>query len=529
MSSYGRYTLGAVLLALSVTGVALYFGSHSVGGADSYGYASQADAWLNGGPILEQPWVHQQDVLPFSERAFAPLGWRLRSETTIVPIYSTGLPLIMAGAKAIGGHGAIFTVVPLLAGLLTFATYLMGVRFGRPAAGLLAAAFVGSSATVLFMSIAPMSDVPSAALWTFAMVMTLAHTRRAALIAGLVAALAILVRPNLVALSVLMTLWLVTRDWAEYRAQWRQWCAPWFACTSAVGILVNAYLNYRFYGSALTSGYGDLSRYYEWGHVWPNLKLYFSWLGTAESVLAPVAFAATICPIVLWRCGGRARQAAWLLALSTAYVWSLYCGYLVFADWWYLRFMLPVWPALALTGALALSWLWQRSHIVSRSAAVIIAIAVIVHGVVFAYQHDAFSIGLTESRYPAVARAVSGMTDRSAAIITVQHSGSLRYYGGRVTLRWDFIEPDQMALAVAWLAAHGHRPYVLIDRGELEAFRRRFEESGEVSMLNWTPSLTMFGGDTLLFDLADRDRETRTTRAGTYSRRTIPPAPPPHW
>lgn len=518
----------AVLLACTVTGVTWHFGARAVGGADSYGYASQADAWLSGHLIIEQPWVHT-DVPPFSERAFAPLGWRLKTETSMVPIYSTGYPMMMATAKRLGGHGAIFVVAPLCAGLLVFATFLIGARVASRRVGLLAAALVATSATVLHMSMVPMSDVPSAAVWTLALALTLMHTRRGAIIGWLVAALAIVVRPNLVVLAALMTLWLLVQDWSRHRGRWSQWCAPWFAVFAGAGVVTNASLNTAFYGSATLSGYGDLGNFYAWAHMWPNVRLYLQWIASAESPLAVLALAATICPVVLWGAGDRARPAAWLIALSTAYVFALYCGYLVFESWWYLRFMLPMWPALAVTTAIGLVWLWEHPQRWARASAVAVALAVMTHGVVFAVQHDSFTIGLTESRYPAVARVVSGVTDPDAAIITLQHSGTVRYYGGRITLRWDFIEPEQLDPALRWLSAHGHRPYLLLDKFELEKFRDRFAGYSEIADVRWTPSVTLFRGETMLFDVADRTRDVVTTNTGAYTRHAVPPVARPHW
>jgi hypothetical protein len=66
----------------------------------------------------------------------------------------------MALFKAVAGQCAMFWVVPVWGSLLVLATYAIGRRIGRPAVGLAAAWLVATSATMLFMVMAPMSDVP---------------------------------------------------------------------------------------------------------------------------------------------------------------------------------------------------------------------------------------------------------------------------------------------------------------------------------------------------------------------------------
>ena len=76
-----------------------------------------------------------------------------------------GVALLMALAKTIAGHCAVFAVVPIAAGMLVLATYGLGVRLGSPWGGVAAAWLVATSPTVLMMAMAPMSDVPESAAW----------------------------------------------------------------------------------------------------------------------------------------------------------------------------------------------------------------------------------------------------------------------------------------------------------------------------------------------------------------------------
>jgi predicted membrane-bound dolichyl-phosphate-mannose-protein mannosyltransferase len=92
---------------------------------------------------------------------FTPLGYRPEVDGfRIVPAYAPGLPLLMAAGKWIAGACAVYWIVPLAAGLLVLATFAIGRLVAQPLVGLGAAWLIATSPTMLFMSMAPMSDVP---------------------------------------------------------------------------------------------------------------------------------------------------------------------------------------------------------------------------------------------------------------------------------------------------------------------------------------------------------------------------------
>ena len=57
------------------------------------------------------------------------------------------------------------------------------------------------------------------------------------------------------------------------------------------------------------------------------------------------------------------------------------------------------------------------------------------------------------------------MTD----VLTWLHSGSVRYYAGRVTMRYDLLDRDWLDRAVEWLNARGVAVYALLDRASIDA------------------------------------------------------------
>src|SRR6185295_18195729 len=205
----------AAALALAVLLIGLVWNTRVAAGADAYGYVSQADLWLRGDLHIDQsfaaglPW-------PSARLTLLPLGYRAEG-SRIVPQYPPGLPLLMAAAKLAAGQCAMFWVVPICGAALVLATYAIGARIERPAIGLAAAWIVATSPTLLFMLMAPMSDVPAAAAWAVAVACALGGTRSSAAMAGAAAALGILIRPNLAPIAGAIALWLALGQGAGRR------------------------------------------------------------------------------------------------------------------------------------------------------------------------------------------------------------------------------------------------------------------------------------------------------------------------
>jgi len=85
----------------------------------------------------------------------------------------------------------------------------------------------------------------------------------------------------------------------------------------------------------------------------------------------------------------------------------------------------------------------------------------------------------------------------------VQHSGSLRIYADRLTLRYDALDPLWLDRVVAHLQSIGRRPYYVLDGGEVDAFRRRFAAANGMGTLDWPPMATL-GGTIAVYDPIER-------------------------
>jgi 4-amino-4-deoxy-L-arabinose transferase-like glycosyltransferase len=128
----------------------------------------------------------------------------------IAPICPSGLSMLMAPFRFAGGRVTMFALFPLCGIALVVATFLLGARV-QPGVGLASALVIASNPIVVYQAVQPMSDVPAAAFWTLALAAAVGRTPRAPLLAGISAAVAILVRPNLLPLGVVIGVFLLVR------------------------------------------------------------------------------------------------------------------------------------------------------------------------------------------------------------------------------------------------------------------------------------------------------------------------------
>ena len=86
-----------------------------------------------------------------------------------------------------------------------------------------------------------------------------------------------------------------------------------------------------------------------------------------------------------------------------------------------------------------------------------------------------------ESRYVDAGRVVRTLLPDDAIILAMQHSGAVRLYAGRPTLRWDVIRPrDFDALVGTGLPRLGLRTYAVLDPEEYGRFLERFGSTATV-------------------------------------------------
>ncbi len=473
--------LVAAAAVVAAAAHAWHFGSFIATGSDAYGYVSQAYGWRTG--ALPAPYALK---LPLSEpdALQTPLGHREGPRPhTMVPTYAPGLPLLMAlGMLVLGDLGA-WVVVPASAAAFVWFTFLLGRRAAGPAAGAIAAVLAASSPVFLFQSLWPMSDVPAGAAWTGAMAAALGGSRRSAALSGAATALGVLVRPNLLPLAAVpLCAVLLQADGITAAADGSPlpvrrrptrlirailFCLPVIAVIWWV-----AALNAAWYGSPLRSGYGTASTIFSIGYLWPNLQRYPAWMWSSQSALVLLPGLS----LLALRSRNALRRSVALLWIFCTGGLLLYLVYMPFEEWWYLRFLLPVlggFFVLTAIGLLAAArWVHAPFDLVAVAILLLLSVS---YTISFSWAHGVFGpLKRSEHRYADVGEFASRTLPPNAVVLAMQHSGTMRFYGGRVTVRYDFVHPGEQDDLLAEIQRLGLHPFLAIDDWEAPEVQKAF-------------------------------------------------------
>ena len=486
--SSDRATLARAIAAFAAIAAAVagvIWGTHVAGGPDSYCYLSQAELFASGQiahtePLASvAPWPHGAD-------AFVPVGHvpAARQAGASVPMCSPGYPIAMAATRLVAGRAAMFLIVPLCGAAAVWLTFVLGRRVAGARAGAIAAVLLAASPPFLYQIVQPMSDVPAAAAWAAALVSVMnprfVRWLGSAVAAGFVTGTALLVRPNLAPLAIVTGLAVFTVRPLGLRTVMRTWVA--FGLGALPSVIIVAILQNAMYGGPLKSGYGDLSFLFRLEHVWPNLQRYPVWLLQTETPIILLALAAPW----LTRDSLTRRHVLWLLAFILA-VFTCYIPYEVFEAWWFLRFVLPAYPALLVLTASALVWLFERRESWWRFASYALVAVVAVVLVRESIRRYAFGLWEFERRFELAGEYVTSRLPQNALVIAAQETGSVRFYSNRVTMAWRELPADALDTALAFVRAHEYRPYLLIETAEQQEFVARFQSKSSLGGLAWPP------------------------------------------
>lgn len=465
--------LGCLVADGAFLGIVLFMGALAArsiipvaGGLDSYGYVSAAHALASGRLILADPlaaWLPLDRPMD----ALAPLGWVPSVDgTAMVPRFPLGLPAVMAlFLLALGPQGP-FLVAPLLGAGTVALTY----GFVRRAIGPLPAAATGAVVAahpVLFTyAIQPMSDVP-ATFWALLAVFLIHRPRPRPLLGGAAIGMATLTRPPLALVALALAGASAVRGSPNALAVASRVLAG-FAPFAALLVA----LQMALYGSPTASGYGPAEHLFAWHAVPGNLSAYGRWLLAVNTPLLPLLLAAA--GIVV---AGRVFVLGLVVFVATALPYVAYT--FPADDWQMLRFVLPGLIFLLMLAACAAVRLLER---VGPRAAAPLVVALLCAAAAWASvrflgEQGVFQYRLHESRYPAVGTWIARHTEPEAVVLTALHSGSVRHYAARRTVRWDQVPGDRLVPVLEVLERRGHPVFLVLDgQPEREEFARRFGE-----------------------------------------------------
>jgi hypothetical protein len=488
MRTVSAPTVAAATAAAALAATAFVWGSTAIGGADQYGYITAA------GLLRERALVIYEDVIrqspwPGAQTTWSPIGYRdvPADLSAITPVYPFGLPLLMAALQTLFGFCAAFWVVPITAAAAVWLTYDCGRRIcDREDVALGGAVLLAASPVFLNQAMGPLSDVPATAAWTLALGLLLGDRPLAS---GLAGTMAIAIRPNLVPAALALLVWTSLADAHDPQPRGR------FATRTvrlvlglAPSIAATAYLNGHLFGSPLRSGYGDDVRdLYSWGYLWRNASQFAVWASQTDTPVLALSGLFFIAPRLL--AVRRTPFLRVLLGVFIAVVLLSYLFYRPYEAWWYLRFLLPMWPVVMILTVAAIDAIvgrWLSQH--NRQVAVGVIVAVLAsHGMLVAVHRGVFDRWRDERRYVEVARFIAATTDPAAVFISWQESGSIRLYADRLTLNFAALDRGWLDRVVERLRALGRRPYFVIEGFEVETFRQRFSASNRLGALDWAP------------------------------------------
>ncbi len=491
-SGYGA--AGSVIAVVAALGLATFGvvgGTWAVGGSDSSCYALMAQA-MAGGRLqptsvlaVEAPWPNP--ALTLAPGGFIPSPVRPDAAS---PICAPGFPVLMAPLAAVFGPDAIFWLIPLSGAALVFSAFVIARRLAGGMAGVTAAILTATSPIVLFQVVQPMNDVLAAALWMAALAVIVEFEQ--AVVAGTLIGVAILVRPNLAPLVVVMVLvpWIF------------KWPHPVrskaiMAMAALPGVAIMLWLNDALYGSALASGYGDATQLFSTTHIQDNLTNFGRALWQTQylvpllGVMAPIIFS------------GDKRKLSLVVLIAAGLVIAIYLLYQPYPEWWYLRFLIPALVLLLILSSAVAVEMATRARM--GGVIPIVAVILAILGTRAAGDRQAFELQRLEGRYRDTAALVTDRLPANAVLITVWQSGSMRFHAGREAVLWDSLDSAWLDRAVAWLAERGLQPYLLFERREEPEFRARFRGASALGGLDWPPRLDL-NRQVRIYDPADRAR-----------------------
>jgi hypothetical protein len=435
-----RVTLGVLLVVLAA--VLFQNRSHGIAGADRSGYMNLARMLSRGERTLPLPAM----CATCEPYWFTPLGFVAAPDRkTMASVYPAGLPLQLLITEAVS---------PIAGVLLVFLTFLLGVRLHSELVGLIAAVFMTFCAVLVFESLQVMSDVP-AAMWSVAAVVAALHGRERpwlSVVAGFCFGMAVLVRPTSLLLVPVLAMCL-----GGLKPALR------FALGGIPCALFLGWYNLGAFGSMVNTGYAaaGATREFAWGYFPARAAHYLRW--------TVVQFSIVTCIAALWGMRRRVLLAVWFVPFFLFY--SFYFSY---NEWWYTRFLLPAYPALAVAAAIAFAEIpWRRAAV----AAVILIAAWQLR------QIARFGVLHTDEEQDRVMApvlwAARHLPPRSL-VFSHEYSGALLYDSTLRPVRFDLAPPGRELAPYAVLMEHEEEPFL----SRHPRFRRlHSEEDGAVFVL----------------------------------------------
>ncbi len=488
--SFPRFARLACIAALLVYGIFIAWQYPPVAaGADAGGYFFSARLLQEG--ELSAPLRQVEEMPAGTWRGLQPLGAIGADDSDrLKPAYPPGLPVHFALVGAIFGMEWGATIVAALAACAcVYLTFMLLRWMGvSPLLAVTGAAALALSPQFVFSSISPMSDTVATAWVLLAAYAALRMRSRWGwgIVCGAAIGVAVAVRPsNAVIVPALCVL----------GASWRGLASA--AAAGAPFAAALAWYQRTQYGSPMGTGYGDVGSLFTGAHLGPNLLHYGEWVPK----LLPVGCLALLVIWQPWRRMGRVVAGLWLWVVA---VFGFYALYQHTHDaWWFLRFVLPAFPALIALAMLAVDrlcrdWRPRLGSVTIEGRVAVAAVAILVSAIDFVQVARAHYILLTKSYhepYRNIATWVNQHLPTDAVVLAMQTSMTLYHYTQFPVVRWDVVTPEHFAQLREGIRASRRPLYAVLFRFEAEDPRwlerpaawRKIAEVNEVGVWQFDP------------------------------------------
>jgi len=190
-----------------------------------------------------------------------------------------------------------------------------------------------------------------------------------------------------------------------------------------------------------------------------NLLHFARWI---PLLLTPLVAGALLAPFLpRFRQRGFVVLGVWAVTLVGFYAFYYHSG----ETWWYLRFILPAFPALLLAALLALESIVLAAQFRRPIAIGLGSLLLLLSAGWLVWQQrerDIFYLERNERSYPDAARWAQQNLPANSAVFCMQVSGAFYYYTNFIVLRWEQILPEKFGPLLQAIAGQGRPVYAAL-------------------------------------------------------------------
>jgi len=362
-----------------------------------------------------------------SASAYVPLGFKPILNNEMAPTYPFGLPLLIAFFSLFFDVDHAPEMVILLHAIASIILiYFLAKEFGLEKFWAVVASILLAINPLFVQSFSwLMSDMP-AMFWCSLAIFSALKTRQEikwAIVSGIAIGVAVMIRPTniLVFIPVLMILGFNRR------------ALVYLGFAGFPFAVLQGFLNYQCYGEIFTTGYGDMSNFFKLEFV---PKTFFAYAKYLFLELTPFV---TLALALLWR-RNKNNQIIIFWVAPFLIFYSFY--YFTSETWWYMRFVLPAFPAIILAMILMMRDVCKSLPQLRRTLIIFFLSFSFFWQTSVILQYDL--LRSNESRYLKMNDWAEENLPKNAVIFAMQSSGSLFYYTDFAIVRYDVLSQDEL-------------------------------------------------------------------------------------